>query len=367
MRREYEFFDSVCLIAGMTIGASVLGLPLSLNASGYGPALVGIAAVYVCMLASGFLLARLFVANHDSDLPTLFRRHLGKIGELLFDVSYFALAFCLLIAYWSALNGIFHGIPCVTVATAAAVYYGLRMRFKFLERINSVFTVGLIVSFALLIFASFRGESLPLFEFSNWKNLPLSLPIILCSFGYHQTVPLVCKSLNYSTKRIAAALIIGTIIPLLFNVSILTVVFRLFSQEELAKAAADGVQAFSLLSGRVGSQLLYHSGQLFSFFAIATSMLGISMTMKGALNDVFSELSALRKCTEMLIILPILPAIFAPNPFLKVLGIAGGIFGTLMAGILPVTPFLRPKLASVPHVLLWLAFVGIFAIECATL
>jgi hypothetical protein len=70
---------------------------------------------------------------------------------------------------------------------------------------------------------------------------------------------------------------------------------------------------------------------------------------------------------EVLIVLPIVPAIFKPQLFFTVLGLAGGIFGNLIAGILPLTPFLGVKRFWVGYLLLWLAFIGIFAIECINL
>jgi tyrosine-specific transport protein len=362
--RIRRFFDSTFLIAGMSIGASVLGLPVALRASGYVPALCGIFLVYACTLGSGILLSRLFVENHDMDLPTLFHRHLGKIGAMLFNVSYFTLAFCLLVAYWSCLNGIFRSVTVAVIVLGVLVYYCLRHKFEFLEKLNSSLMVVLIASFMFFVFYGFRGEKSSIFPPTDWSKLPMCLPTILCSFGYHQVVPLVCRRLDYNVKSISAALYVGTFIPLVVNVAVLTVGFRMFTANELSEAANLGIPVFSLLGG-IGRSVFSRSCQMLSLMAIATSALGISMAMKGALRDVFKSKKILRRLTELFIVLPILPAILRPGLFFKILGLSGGIFGNFIAGILPVMPFLAPKRFRIEYALMWLTFAGIFAIECA--
>jgi tyrosine-specific transport protein len=207
---RHRFWSAVALIAGMSIGASELGLPVVLRFSGYLPAVVGMFAMYICMLASGILLSRLFMAERERDLPALFHKYLGKGGALLFNTSYFALAFCLLVAYWSGLHGILRnlnvGLPA-TIMIGILVYYGLRSNLKFLCGTNFALTIGLIISFILIVVASLRGKGLSLLSSTCWSQLPKSLPIILCSYGYHQVIPMVCEQLGHDARSINRALL----------------------------------------------------------------------------------------------------------------------------------------------------------------
>jgi tyrosine-specific transport protein len=195
----------------------------------------------------------------------------------------------------------------------------------------------------------------------------MALPIIFCSFGYHQVIPLVCKQLNYDTRAISRAMVVGTLIPLAFNAVILTIGFGLFTGEELAQAANLGISIFVLQTQRPNHGAFLYVCQLFSFFAIATSMLGISMAMKGALQDIFKSQKILHRLVELFIVLPLLPAIFKPQLFFIILGVAGGIFGNLIAGLLPLTIFLRRGRFRPRYLVLWSVFAFIFAIECAQL
>ncbi|MDR1366316.1 MAG: hypothetical protein LBJ13_00160 [Puniceicoccales bacterium] len=363
-RKSYPLWNAIFLVAGITIGASELGLPVSLRHSGYLPAVVGMLGIYICMLASGILLARLFIRERQRDLPALFLKYLGKPGAILFNVSYFSLAFCLLVAYWSGLQGIFRNL-LVVIAIGILVFYCLRQNFKLLYKLNTILTVGLVICFILLVTASLKPSHASLFHFADWSQLPRSLPFILCSFGYHQVIPMVCQQLDYKTRSINRALFVGTLIPLVFNIIILTVGFRLFSIDELSKAARLGVPVFVLLREHFNANLFLYVGQGFSFFAIITSLLGVSMAMHGALHDIFNGRKILKQWIEILILIPLFIAMIKPQLFFTVLGIAGGIFGNLMAGLLPVTPFLRTGYFR--YLVLWSIFLAVFVLECVNL
>jgi amino acid permease len=58
-------FTQSAAIGGMSIGASELGLPIVLRFSGYLPAAFGMLAVDICMLASGILPYRVFLAGRE--------------------------------------------------------------------------------------------------------------------------------------------------------------------------------------------------------------------------------------------------------------------------------------------------------------
>ncbi|MDR1434803.1 MAG: hypothetical protein LBI77_00135 [Puniceicoccales bacterium] len=371
--KQHRFLNAIFLVAGTSIGASELGLPVALRHSGYLPAVVGMLGIYICMLASGILLAKLFIGERQRNLPALFQKYLGGLGATLFNGSYFSLAFCLLVAYWSGIQSIlssFHGglfTLIVLLIAAIGIYYCLRHNFRLLYFFNTILTIGLILSFIFLVLASFRSSSLSLFHSTNWSQLPSSLPLILCSFGYHQVIPMVCQQLDYDRRVINRALLAGTLFPLIFNIIILTIGFRLFSTDELSEAARLGMPVFVLLKEHFHSNFFVYVGQCFSFFAIATSLLGVSMALRGALYDIFEGQKILQRSTELLIIFPLFIAIVKPQLFFTVLGLAGGIFGNLMAGLLPTTPFLKAGYFRFRYLLLWLAFVAVFVLECVNL
>ncbi|MDR1437637.1 MAG: hypothetical protein LBI69_01085 [Puniceicoccales bacterium] len=353
------------LIAGTAIGAGELGLPMALSKAGYVPAFFGTLLVYLCMLASGMLTTKLFLNSHAEDLPSLFRSHLGKCWAGVFNCSYFALAFCLLVAYWSGLFSLLGGTKLALAVLgifAGILFMGLGGKFLFVTQMNTLLTAALVAVFCALIVYGFTHGNQPIAGHQSWKHLPCGLPVILCSFGYHQVIPIVCKQLGSNKRVIFSTLILGTILPLLFALSVFTLGFHLFSPEELALAAKRGIPMFALLRDSAISKPLVCLGRCFSLLAIGTSLLGISLAMRGAINDLLRGKNRFRM-KEMLVLLPFPIAMLNPGLFLFVLGLCGGIFGNLIAGIIPVMPFLLADRFRFRYLLLWGIFVGIFAIE----
>ncbi|MDR2677518.1 MAG: hypothetical protein LBB26_03055 [Puniceicoccales bacterium] len=355
-------WDAALLIAGITIGAGELGLPLSLGQAGYYPAVAGVCLVYTCTLASGMLIVRLVVESGQDDLPSLFLKCLGANWAALFNISYFTLAFCLLVAYWSGLLGLLGGSKLIICLLGAGVYMGLCRGCRPLKRISSWATIALIASFAAMVGFGFCRPGHGLHSISNWRILPLGLPIILCSFGYHQIIPTVCRRLGYHRPAIRRALVLGTLIPLAVTLIILTLGFRIFSQEELVEAAKLGVPMFSLFLDHNAHEVVFIAGRCFSVLAIGTSLLGIAMAMDGALADIRWDT---KKFKGLLVMVPLPIALLCPHLFVTILGVAGGVFGNVIAGIVPVMPFLRRPRFHAGYLILWLIFVGILVVELA--
>jgi len=98
---------------------------------------------------------------------------------------------------------------------------------------------------------------------------------------------MVCEQLGHDARSINRALLCGTLFPLVFNIVILTVAFRLFSVDELSEAAKLELPVFVLLKKHFNSNFFVYAGRCCSLFAIFTSLLAVSMAMHGALRDVF--------------------------------------------------------------------------------
>jgi amino acid permease len=59
----------------------------------------------------------------------------------------------------------------------------------------------------------------------------------------------------------------------------------------LEEGLAQGLPVFAILSHKEGMQLCALWGQIFSLFAIITSLIGVSLTVGSALQDCFSRKS----------------------------------------------------------------------------
>jgi hypothetical protein len=131
------------------------------------------------------------------------------------------------------------------------------------------------------------------------------------------------------------------------------------------KTAKEGLPIFTLFRNRESSQWVFVAGRYFSCFAIGTSIISLSMAMHGALMDVLPK--KLHNLRNLFIFLPQPLAVLNPHLFLSVLGLCGGIFGNLIAGIIPMTPFIKGKRFRIYYLAIWLFFLIILFLECANM
>ncbi|MDR1438392.1 MAG: hypothetical protein LBI69_05065 [Puniceicoccales bacterium] len=333
-------------IAGNAIGAGVLGLPIAMGSSGFFPSAVACIILYFLMLGSGIAFTHFFCDPPSTDLPVFFRRHLGKVGFGIFSIAYFTLFFCLLVAYWSGMRSLFaayHLAGPFTVGSVGLILFLLRRRTSQMGKLINLLVFGLFISFFGLIFATlfYGGDGAA--QGANWHCIYGGLPIIFCSYGFQAAIPIVCHRLQFHRRDIRHALIWGTFFPLIFNLAILFIAYRVLSFDALAEGAARGLPVFLLFREYLCAPVFSILGESFSFFAIGSSLLGVTMTFSHALDDTAQKS---RRCGGNLtvffaVLLPLLIAVYWPNLFISTLEMAGGIFLNLIGGILPMVVLLK--------------------------
>jgi amino acid permease len=126
-----------------------------------------------------------------------------------------------------------------------------------------------------------------------------------------------------------------------------------------------GLPVFLLFREKFLSPSFVILGEAFSFFAISSSLLGVSATLSGALKDVFHGHRWYVGVTELalVVLLPLTIALSWSHLFIRALEVSGGIFLNIIAGILPLAVALRRR--SMPA-LGWVYLAGfsyILAIE----
>jgi amino acid permease len=150
-----------------------------------------------------------------------------------------------------------------------------------------------------------------------------------------------------------------------FNLATIAIGFSVLTQEELAEGAANGWPVFVALKNKLGSESLSVLGNLFSVFAILSSLFGVTSAMKGAFFDPCGKQKVLAMIVEFIVILtvPVTVAICCPGIFLSVLSFAGGILVNILAGLLPVLLYVKQKPTSWWHMLLIAIFAFVLYVE----
>ncbi len=339
-----HIFGGSMIVAGTAIGAGMLALPVATAEGGFLPSILIYSLCYLFMLVTGLFVAELCLKSEkEVNLISIANKYMGKKGRYLTWGLYLFLFYTLTIAYITAGGNLisqvtgystFFTMPLFTLLFGSLVYVGTQA----VDRSNLLLITGLIISY--LIFLFFTADHIDVTRLSHlaWPKAFLALPVIFTSFSYQGTVPSLVTYLGRDSSKIRWAIVIGT--TLVFLVYLLFQFFILGSipLQGLIEAKKAGNTAISPLAELSGREKAYLFGQLFSFFAVTTSFLGVTL----GLFDFFSDGLRLKKRGKTKAIVafftfvpPLCISLIYPGIFLIALGYAGGIGCALLLGLLP--------------------------------
>lgn len=343
------------LVAGTTIGAAVLALPVTIGVAGLWPSLLLFVVCWLFMAYTAFLILEV---NHTiggtANLITMARATLGRVGEGFTWVFYILLLYTLTAAYISgsgalliqqldylfgvSISEMLGPIPFVIIF-GFLVFLGV----KPVDYINRLLMVGLGTTFILLLAMILPKVQAPLLERAAPAYALLAVPVVITSFGYHIIIPSLASYLGHNIRKIRLAMVWGSILPVivyaLWTIAILGVI-PLRGEGGLLAALESG-QPAALLSASLehflGISWISWISSYFSLFTILTSILGVSLSLSDCLADGLKiEKSAKgRFLLSLLTFIP--PLVFAwsyPRGFVVALSYGGAIVAVLL-GILP--------------------------------
>lgn len=350
---------AIILIAGTTIGAGMLALPVVTAAAGFIPSMFLMIACWLYMTYTAFLTleANLWVPA-NANIITMAKTTLGPIGAAVAWVSYLCLLYALIAAYVSGGSSLLTegiGVVLPQVVKELPIYFTpilFVVLFSFLllggmrvadisNRIFFAFLVFVTI-FMLWMITPALGEQSFLGNMEPAALLP-AVAVLFTAFGFHIVIPSLRRYLNDDIFSLRKSILIGSAIPLvvylLWEFLILGVV-PLRGEPGLLEIAESG-QPAAFLGDALGNILNSHwmnaSMAIFAFFAVLTSFLGVSLAMNHFLMDGFGLGENQKGRTVAVVLtylLPLLFAIYYPQGFILALSYAGT-FVAILLGILP--------------------------------
>jgi tyrosine-specific transport protein len=298
----------------------------------------------------------------------MFREKLGRGGSSLFNASYFVLFFCLLVAYFvgiRAIYGIFRFGSAIFWLSVCGMGLCLAFGFKVAAKVNACLTYTMFALFLFLAAKTIASPGMPLTETMNFGAAIFALPVVICSYCFHGAIPLICQQLDGNWRCVRKAIVLGALFPMLFNLSILLIGFRVLTPGDLAEGAKNGWPVFVAMAHRFSSHAFIDIGNLFSIFAILSSLVGVTTTMRGAVRDVCGNRGKPVPVVEFAVILfmPVMVALHWPKIFIKALEFSGGILSNFMVGILPIVVLIKERRLNWKDGVLLAVFLCIFCIE----
>ena len=346
-RRAGSLGASVALVAGTTLGAGMLALPLVLRDAGFVPSTVVIVACWVFFAATGLCVLEVNLGTMCElgrgggvSVNAMCRRTLGDAGVNAATASFAFIHYALLVAYvqkvgelaveiWPQVPGGANAAS-VAYATAMSTFLYLASPAK-IERFNSALFAGVVGTFVPLLLLAARSETTSvdnLLAVSDWSAAPAPIPIVAVAFVYHQVVPVVATSLEGDRKRATTAVLAGTAIPALM--------FILWDAAVLGSVDAGAIDVDPIGALQASSPLTAALVRGFEFFAVSTSFLGFGWGLADFLADGMKTTDIRDPRPWALALVP--PVIFAlacPGVFLAALDSAGA-FGVLVVfGMIP--------------------------------
>lgn len=334
---------SILIVAGTTIGAGMLAMPLAAAGTGFGVTLGLLFGLWALMCYTALLLLEVYQhVPADTGLGSLARRYLGRYGQWLTGFSMLFLMYALTAAYISGAGELLSsslsdwlaitlppsaGVLLFTLVGGAVVCIGTSLVDLFNRFLFTAKTIFLVLMLALL---------LPHIHQVNLLTLPLekglalsAIPVIFTSFGFHGSVPSIVSYMNGDIKKLRRVFMVGSFIPLVAYIFWQLATLGSIGSPALASLLATHAGLNGLLQAIrevVASPHVELAVHLFADLALATSFLGVALGLFDYLADLFQRKNSPmgRLQTGLLSFLPPLAfALFYPRGFVLALGYAG--------------------------------------------
>src|SRR5699024_2521483 len=283
---------SALIVAGTTIGARMLAMPITSAEMGFGYTLLLLFILWALLSYSALLFVEVYqkAERKDAGIATLAEQHFGMVGRVLATLSLVIFMYAILTVYSLGGGDLF--APFLTIfgehaSTAAFIGFVVVLAIAVTIVTNAVdgFTRLLflikLVAFALVLFLM-----LPKVTAENLGALPLNYfliisasPVFFTSFGFHVVIPSINNYLDGDIRRLRIAIIGGTAIPLVAYIVWQMATHGVFEQSQFVQIIRNDPTLNGLVNATykaTGSDLISGAVRTFSTLALITSFLGVS-------------------------------------------------------------------------------------------
>ncbi|MEZ9230277.1 aromatic amino acid transport family protein [Vibrio amylolyticus] len=333
-----KIFGSTLIIAGTTIGAGMLALPIASAGIGFTTSLIIMLGLWALMAFTALLMLELHQhADKKATLHTLAKEILGKKGQLVTTFSMLFLFYSLCAAYiagggaqfterltnWTGVD-VSQQLATIlfTLIVGAIVTFGTHA----VDKVNRLLFISKLI--AMVIVLSFLAPNVTQ---SYLLSMPVeqgfvlaAIPVIFTSFGFHGSIPAVVNYLDGNTRDLRKAIIVGSSIPLIVYIFWQIVTLGVISQSDLVESS--GLSSLlNQLSLTVQESNISQIVGVFADLALLTSFLGVSLGLFEFLADsVKTKITKTNRSVATLITFlpPLGFALFYPQGFIMALGYA---------------------------------------------
>jgi tryptophan-specific transport protein len=351
MGQKPSLVGGACIIAGVCVGAGMLGLPSAGAGAWTIWSILAIALTMMVMTISGWLLLESYQGYPlRVSFDTVTRELLGDKVNALNNLTVYFVGGILLYAYITSAGLIIDGMTGIgsqwasilfTLCFSLLVWHSTRA----VDRISVVLVISMGLSFVFGISGlSLNIKPTMLFDtlsqHASYAPYALAmLPVALTSFGYHHSVSSM-RAYYGEERRARYAILGGTTIALLFYIVWLVSVFGNLPRSEFGPVVAQGGNVDVLLKALasvIESEAVANALNLFSMAAILSSFIGVGLGVFDYLADLFkfdNSRQGRAKSWAATFLPPLLLSLLFPFGFLMAIGYAGAV-ATFWTCIIP--------------------------------
>jgi tyrosine-specific transport protein len=348
-----KVLGGVLLVSGTTIGAGMLALPVVTGLAGFFPTVMLFFLYWIYMTYTAFLILEVNLwLGENINMITMAKRTLGRVGEVVSWVTYLFLLYLLTTAYLAGgapiIVGSLHMLTGIAVpnwlgAVPLLLVFGFFVYegTKYVDLLNRILMFGLVIAYSTMVLMMVPHIDSHLLVYADWGNIWMAISVAATSFGFHIIIPTLTTYLHHHPGKLKKVILIGSLIPLIVYLvwEMITLgVVPIEGAFGIREGYREGVNGAALLSEHLGGSAVALIAQMFSFFAIVTSFLGVTLSLTDFLADGLRiRKSHLGRC--LLVCLTFVPPMFfillSPRAFLSALEYAGAFGVVIFLGLLP--------------------------------
>ena len=362
-----SLFGGSMIIAGTVIGAGMLANPTATSGVWFTGSLIVLLYTWFSMLSSGLMILEVNTHYpHGASFDTMVKDLLGQGWNVFNGLSVAFVLYLLTYAYIfvggdltaKGLGSTFGIKIPLTVGQlsfflifATCVWASARL----VDRFTSILIGGMVLTFIWATGGLIAEAKLPvLFDTQApsgtpyWIYISAALPVCLASFGFHGNVSSLLKYFKGDAPKVAKSLWAGTLIALVIYVLWQIAIQGNLPRNEFAPViAADGQVSVLIetLSKFVQTGSMAAILSFFSYMAIATSFLGVTLGLFDYIADIFKwddGFAGRTKTAAVTFLPPLVSCLLFPTGFVTAIGYVG-LVATVWTCSLPSLLLLRSR------------------------
>ena len=374
---QSKTLGSIFIIAGTSIGAGMMAMPLVTAMVGFRAAVVLMVVNWLLAAGSGLLVAQVCCAR--ATVTTLFgaaSEQLGRPGQMTATLATICLPYALCAAYIAGAAGYLAGsldrwfglvLPfggdaiVVTLLFATVIQAGTR----YVDWINrALFLLQMTMLVILLV------SLLPAVDWARLNSpavspdyLAAALPLFFTSFGFQATVPSIVRYLEGDPKRFRPAICWGASLPMLVYLLWTAAAGGVASHDALVQMSREqepvSALVISLSETSHAAGMTTTAISLFTALALTTSFLGVALGLFDYMAEAMGHADSVKgRCRTATITFlpPLVAALLVPGAFIAALGFAAValvVLALLLPGLM-IRKLYGNSLKGWQRMLLWL-------------